>query len=154
MAINKLLTISCSSFVIWGLLLFAVRWTSVQGDTSFEAQTQESIPEPPASIPESKSVANDLAKDPVFQEFKKAFLNRNTDAPQPSAMYLEPIAEIEDTRWHAVEKLLSAARELEEVERSYQRRNDPERGAKIRQSILAIREQAASILCLANPGKP
>jgi len=151
---NKLLTILCSSFVIWGSLLFAVRWTSVQGNASFDAQTQESIPERPASAPEPKPVANDLAKDPVFQEFKKAFLNRDTEASQPSAMYLEPIADIEDTRWHVVEKLLSAARELEDVERDCQRRNEPERVMKIRQSILAIREQAVSILCRANPGNP
>jgi hypothetical protein len=134
-------------------MLFVVRWTSVQGNASFEAQTQESIPDPP-SIPDPKPLANDLAKDPVFQEFKKAFLNRNSDAPQPSRMYLEPVADIEDTRWHAVEKLLSAARELEELERGYRRHHETDRATKIRQSILAIREQAAWILCQANPDKP
>lgn len=95
-------------------------------------------------VPPSLPSQEQLEKDPVFQELKKAFLQTPSE-PKPQPSQSEPKLHSND-RWHAVENLLKAARLLESDARQQMERNEVEACNRTLRTIQSIRAQAIELL--------
>ncbi|MFN7289777.1 MAG: hypothetical protein ACK5YR_15185 [Pirellula sp.] len=83
-----------------------------------------------------------VAKDPVFQELSKAFLNSN---PTTHSVPFSPSA-TSDSVWHAIENTLRTARQLESEEARLKAAGEVEKAKKHREIIDNLRLQGAKLL--------
>ena len=112
---------------------------------------QEAVPKsqqetaPPAVVPPLFSPFEDYLNDPLFQEIKKIVQQGSTPsaAVAPSNTQTESIS---NSRWHAVESILAAARMLEQEVGECIVRNDVEGAAKTQRVIRSLRAQALELL--------
>lgn len=100
--------------------------------------------EAPGSLGGRGSTPEQLEKDPVFLELKKAFMSAPSSSAAEPAM-VEPQKHT-NIRWHAVENLLSAARLLESDARQQMERNEVEECNRTLKAIQLIRSQALELL--------
>jgi hypothetical protein len=105
----------------------------------------ESFPPQPGFTPavmDSNKIPDHVAKDPVFQELSKAFLNSN------HAMHTVPFSPsaTSDSVWHAIENTLRTARQLESEEARLKATGEFEKAKKHREIIDNLRLQGAKLL--------
>lgn len=105
----------------------------------------ESFPAQPGFIPaviDSNRIPDHVAKDPVFQELSKAFLNSNQTTH--SVPFLPSATS--DSVWHAIENTLRTARKLESEEARLKASGEFEKAKKHRDIIDNLRLQGAKLL--------
>lgn len=105
----------------------------------------ESFPPQPgftATNPDANKIPEHVAKDPVFQELSKAFLNSN---PSKNSVSFTPSG-TSDSVWHAIENTLRTARQLESEESRLKASGEFEKAKKHREIIDNLRLQGAKLL--------
>ena len=105
---------------------------------------QETVPPPHVELPRPIP-GEDYSNDPLFQEIKK-IVQQGSSPPAAVTSPNKPTDSISNTRWHAVESILAAARVLEKEVAECIERNDVEGAAKTRRAIRSLRSQALELL--------
>ncbi len=125
------------------LCAFGVSIQQLPPQESLPKSQQETVPPavaPPLSVP-----VEDYTNDPLFLEIKKIVQQGSTPsaAVAPSNTQTDSVS---NSRWHAVESILAAARMLEQEVAESIARNDAEGAAKTQMTIRSLRAQALELL--------
>lgn len=130
--------------LLMGMLLFwgGTAWTPSNDPPNPPAESFPPQPGFTATNTEADRIPEHVAKDPVFQELSKAFLNSN---PAKSSVAFSPSA-TSDSVWHAIENTLRTARQLESEEARLKASGEFEKAKKHREIIDNLRLQGAKLL--------
>ncbi|MFN7876895.1 MAG: hypothetical protein ACK5PB_16350 [Pirellula sp.] len=143
--------INLSTASFWGAGHLVIGLILFLGGTAW--MPSDDPPNPPAeSFPpqagfaatntDADRIPEHVAKDPVFQELSKAFLNSN---PSKNSVTFSPGA-MSDNIWHAIENTLRTARQLESEEARLKASGEFEKAKKHREIIDNLRLQGAKLL--------
>lgn len=105
---------------------------------------QETVPPPLVELPRP-TPGEDYSNDPLFQEIKKIVQQGSTPSMAATSPNT-PTDSISNSRWHAVESILAAARVLEKEVAECIERNDVEGAAKTQRAIRSLRTQVFELL--------
>lgn len=122
---------------------------------SFGQQPPTENLEPVPARTRTPELSDETKNDPLFQEIQRIVLQgvRPDNSGQtpgnvgiPTPKEISPIDSISDTRWHAIESILAAARMLEKDVFECTGRSDLEGALKFQAAIKNLRRQAMDLL--------
>ena len=125
------------------LCAFGVSIQQLPPQETLPTSQQETAP--PAVVPTPSAPVEDYQNDPLFLEIKKIVQQGSSPAAafSPSNTQNDSVS---NSRWHAVESILAAARMLEQEVSESIARNDAEAAAKTQRAIRSLRVQALELL--------